>query len=197
MYRADQSGRLRHRPAGRKLLWNFGASIRPRSLTRRSCRATWSMSPSAPAKAADLIRAQKSGEAFTAELVYGNKNMTNHHGNTLLLDGHVYGFSEGKGWMCQPGQRRDRVVRANEAAGWLADLADGRSYCYSEDDGTVALSKPAPLAGRKPAGSRFRSRAISASPAARSGRRRLSPAADCFCGIRSCCFATTLRTPKN
>lgn len=33
--------------------------------------------------------------------VYKNKTMINHHGGVILLDGHIYGFSDGSGWTCQ------------------------------------------------------------------------------------------------
>ena len=32
---------------------------------------------------------------------YSNKNMKNQHGGVLLKDGHLYGYSDGRGWTCQ------------------------------------------------------------------------------------------------
>ena len=88
----------------------------------------------------ELVRVQRSGEKFQAEEVYSNKNMANHHGNTLLVDGHVFGNSQGKGWICQAFESGEIVwsERAKLRSGALT-YADGRLYCYAEDDGTVAL----------------------------------------------------------
>ncbi|MFN9975972.1 MAG: PQQ-binding-like beta-propeller repeat protein, partial [Phycisphaerae bacterium] len=35
------------------------------------------------------------------EKIYDNKVMKNHHGGVILLDGHLYGHSDGPGWVCQ------------------------------------------------------------------------------------------------
>jgi outer membrane protein assembly factor BamB len=75
-----------------------------------------------------------------AEVVYENKNMTNHHGGVILLDGHVYGYSDGKGWVCQNLESGDMTWREREALGKGAiGYADGRFYCLEEDTGEVVL----------------------------------------------------------
>ena len=88
----------------------------------------------------DLVRIAKDGDAFQAETVYANKNMANHHGNTVLVGEHIFGFSEGKGWTCQNFASGDILwsERRSLRAGALT-FADGRLYCYSEDDGTAVL----------------------------------------------------------
>lgn len=89
----------------------------------------------------DLLRIHRDGETFRAEPVYTNKNMANHHGNVALIGEHVFGFSEGKGWICQAFATGE-IVWADKsklrAAGSMT-CADGRIYCYTEDNGTVAL----------------------------------------------------------
>lgn len=75
-----------------------------------------------------------------AEVVYENKNMANHHGGVILLDGHVFGHSEGKGWVCQNLETGEIAWREREALGKGAiGYADGRFYCLEEDTGTVAM----------------------------------------------------------
>ncbi len=75
-----------------------------------------------------------------AEVVYENKNMTNHHGGVILLDGHIYGYSDGKGWVCQNLESGDMAWREREALGKGAiGYADGRFYCLEEDTGEVVL----------------------------------------------------------
>ncbi len=88
----------------------------------------------------DLLRIHREGDSFRAEPVYSNKNMTNHHGNVALIGQHVFGFSEGKGWICQAFATGE-IVWADKSklpAGSMTS-ADDRIYCYSEDNGTVAL----------------------------------------------------------
>ncbi|MDZ4658823.1 MAG: PQQ-binding-like beta-propeller repeat protein [Bythopirellula sp.] len=75
-----------------------------------------------------------------AEVVYENKNMSNHHGGVILLDGHVYGHSDGKGWVCQNLESGEITWREREAFGKGAiGYADGRFYCLEEDTGQLAL----------------------------------------------------------
>ncbi|MBC8114392.1 MAG: polyvinylalcohol dehydrogenase, partial [Candidatus Saccharimonas sp.] len=88
----------------------------------------------------DLLRIHREGDTFRAESVYSNKNMTNHHGNVALIGDHVFGFSEGKGWICQAFATGE-IVWADKSklrAGSMT-FADGRIYCYSEDNGTAVL----------------------------------------------------------
>jgi outer membrane protein assembly factor BamB len=91
----------------------------------------------------DLLRIKKAGDRFEAESVYANKNMTNHHGNTLLKDGLIYGYSDGKGWICQSLESGEILWSERRAlrAGAIT-YADGRLYCYSEDNGTAVLVEP-------------------------------------------------------
>lgn len=37
----------------------------------------------------DLIRVKRAGDAFAVEDVYTNRNLSNHHGNIVLFDGHL------------------------------------------------------------------------------------------------------------
>jgi len=88
----------------------------------------------------DLLRIHRDGDTFRAESVYSNKNMANHHGNVALIGDHVFGFSEGKGWICQAFATGETVWadKSKLRAGSMTS-ADGRIYCYTEDNGTVAL----------------------------------------------------------
>ncbi len=38
---------------------------------------------------------------FSAAQVYANSVMTNQHGGAVLVDKYLYGYSDGKGWVCQ------------------------------------------------------------------------------------------------
>lgn len=91
----------------------------------------------------DLFRVKHDGGKFEAETVYSNKNLMNHHGNTVLLADHIFGFSEGKGWICL--KLADGEIAWSEPrklpAGAIT-YAGGRFYCYSENDGTAVLIEP-------------------------------------------------------
>lgn len=92
----------------------------------------------------ELIRVTKEGDAFKVETIYSNKNLMNHHGNVVLVGDHVYGF--GQGWTCQEFKTGEiawsepRKLRSGSVT-----FADGKLYCYTEDDGTVALVDASPV----------------------------------------------------
>ncbi len=68
------------------------------------------------------------------------KVMKNHHGGVLLLNDHVYGYSDGLGWICQDFKTGKLVwqERSKLGKGAIA-YADGHFYCLDEASGTVAL----------------------------------------------------------
>jgi hypothetical protein len=88
----------------------------------------------------DLLRVTRDGDRFNAESVYRNKNMANHHGNVVLVDEHVFGYSEGKGWLCQSFETGEIawMEKSKLRAGSIA-YADGHLHCRGEDDGTTVL----------------------------------------------------------
>jgi len=80
--------------------------------------------------------------------------MVNHHGGVVLLDGHLYGFSDGrknKGLVCQKLDTGELVW--NESGKTLSKgavhYADGMLYCLNEGDGTVTLVKASPFGFEK------------------------------------------------
>lgn len=93
----------------------------------------------------DLVRVTRDGNAFRADLVYSNQNLSNHHGNVVLVDGRVYGFAQGRGWVCQDLETGEIIWVERRAlrAGALT-YADGRLYCYGEDEGTAVLIEAGP-----------------------------------------------------
>ena len=80
------------------------------------------------------------GDDHTLEKVYDNKVMGNHHGGVILLDDHVYGFSDNKGWTCQDFATGEKTWQDKDVFGKGAiAYADGHFYCLSEDEGEVVL----------------------------------------------------------
>jgi outer membrane protein assembly factor BamB len=79
------------------------------------------------------------------EEVYANKNMTNHHGGVVLVGEHLYGYSDGKGWVCQDFKTGEMVwnERSELGKGCLT-YADGKLYLLDEKTGDVALIDASP-----------------------------------------------------
>lgn len=80
------------------------------------------------------------------EVVYENKNMTNHHGGVVLVDGYLYGFSDGKGLVCQDwktGEREWNEIDDGLVKGAI-HYADGMLYGLNENNGSVFLAEATP-----------------------------------------------------
>lgn len=72
---------------------------------------------------------------------YENKTMKNHHGGAILVDGHIYGYSDGPGWICQNLETGEMVWNEKSKLGKGAvAYADGKLYCLEEKTGVLALA---------------------------------------------------------
>lgn len=86
--------------------------------------------------------------SLQAEALYhlSTKSMQNHHGGVVLVDGVIYGSSKSSGgvWMAQDLQTGETLweerMRPNRS-GSIA-YADGRLYCYNDEDATLLLVEP-------------------------------------------------------
>jgi outer membrane protein assembly factor BamB len=93
----------------------------------------------------NLFKITKDGDAFKAEQVYANKNMVNHHGGVILVGDHLYGFSDGKGWVCQNFMTGDVVWSDKGVGKGSLTCADGHLYLRSESGpGRIALIEATP-----------------------------------------------------
>ena len=80
------------------------------------------------------------GNDFSVDVDYENKIMVNHHGGVILVEDHVYGYSDRKGWTCQDFATGEYVWRDKSSLGKGAiAYADDHFYCLSEDQGEVVL----------------------------------------------------------
>lgn len=88
----------------------------------------------------NLFKITKSGDTFSAKQVYANKVMSNHHGGVIAVGDYVYGYSDGKGWVCQDLATGKAVWQEKGKLGKGAiAFADGCFYLRQEDkSGTVA-----------------------------------------------------------
>jgi outer membrane protein assembly factor BamB len=79
------------------------------------------------------------------EEVYTNKTMKNHHGGVVLVGDHLYGYSDGIGWLCMDFKTGEQVWAEREKLGKGAvSMADGMLYCVDEGKGTVVLAEASP-----------------------------------------------------
>ena len=81
----------------------------------------------------------------SAEQVYENKVMKNHHGGVILVGDYLYGYSDGLGWVCQDFESGEEVWSEKKALGKGAvACAKGLLYCVDEKSGEVALIEASP-----------------------------------------------------
>lgn len=81
----------------------------------------------------------------SGEEVYYNKTMCNHHGGVVLLDGHVYGYSDGKGFVCQNFESGEMIWNEKKKIKKGAVVyAENRFYFIEERSGDVILLKANP-----------------------------------------------------
>lgn len=83
---------------------------------------------------------------FSAEEIYANKTMANHHGGVLLIGGNVYGHSDGKGWTCQDLKTGEAKWQEKGKVGKGSVVAVGGQLILRAEDnrGTVALIEASP-----------------------------------------------------
>jgi outer membrane protein assembly factor BamB len=85
---------------------------------------------------------KKDGGEFEVEEVYTSRNMKNAIGGFVFHDGHVFGTSERRGWVCQDFMTGKIAwyQRANKSVGdGSLILADGHLYLYGEKTAEVSL----------------------------------------------------------
>ena len=93
----------------------------------------------------NLFKISKSGSKFVAEQLYEGKDMVNHHGGVVKVGDYVYGYSDGKGWVCQEFKSGAMKWKSKELGKGSIAYADGMLYLRSEDGkGTVALVEATP-----------------------------------------------------
>jgi outer membrane protein assembly factor BamB len=91
-----------------------------------------------------LVKLSGDGGPVKAEKVYANKNMDNHHGGVVLVDGCLYGCSGNANgrpckWVCQDFAGGDVHWDNLPFQPGSVTYADGRLYCYGQNDGTALL----------------------------------------------------------
>lgn len=84
----------------------------------------------------------KIGADNAVEELYTNTDMINHHGGVILVDGHLYGYSDKAGWTCMDFKTGEVKWSEKKALSKGAiHYADGCFYLLEERTGTVVLIK--------------------------------------------------------
>jgi outer membrane protein assembly factor BamB len=128
-----------------KVLWKYGRAYRTEVINTPLIQDNLIYLTVGAGAGCELVRIDAADGQFTVTSVYANKEMANHHGNVVLVGGHVYGFSQNKGWICQDFKTGQPVwmERRKLRAGAMT-CADGKLYCFGEDDGTTVLLEASP-----------------------------------------------------
>jgi outer membrane protein assembly factor BamB len=93
----------------------------------------------------NLFHIGQVGDSFKARQVYANKVMVNHHGGVVRVGDYLYGYSDGKGWVCQDFKTGRLVWRDQGVGKGSLTFADGYLYMRSEGgNGTIALVEATP-----------------------------------------------------
>jgi outer membrane protein assembly factor BamB len=93
------------------------------------------------------IRLIKEGDSFKAETVYANRNMSNHHGVVVLMNGYIDGVSDSFGWVCQnfpTGENGWNQRRIGELGKGAVLGVNNRLLCLDERTGLLAVLAASP-----------------------------------------------------
>jgi len=134
-----------------KLLWYFPISrydvydIVPTPVVRGDLVYVTAANPAG----CDLLKvARDAGGAFTAMDLYSKtsqKMMKNDHGGVVLVGEHIYGFSDGRGWVCQDFKTGKVVWDERNRLEGKGSLTCAGGYLYLlSDTGVAALIKASP-----------------------------------------------------
>lgn len=109
----------------------------------------------------------KLGPDNSVTTVYENKVMKNHHGGVVLVGEHLYGNSDGPGWICQNFKTGEEVWADKSLGKGAVHFADGMLYCLDERSGEVVIAEASPKGWSEKG--RFRLSPLSEKRASRGG----------------------------
>lgn len=92
----------------------------------------------------NLFRITARNGRFQATQVYANQVLVNHHGGVVKVGDYLYGYSEGKGWVCQNFWTGAQVWSSKALGKGSIAYADGLLICREENAGVVALLEATP-----------------------------------------------------
>ena len=94
----------------------------------------------------NLIQLTRAGNNINAKVVYANSNMVNQHGGVVLVNGHIYGFTDGMGFVCQNLKSGEIVYREriNEIIKGATLAINDRLILLNERDGRMVVVAASP-----------------------------------------------------
>ncbi len=93
----------------------------------------------------NLFEISRTGGKFEAKQVYAERSMANHHGGAVRVGDYVYGYCDGKGWVCQELATGElKWAQKREVGKGSLVYADGYFVLRSETKGTVGLIRATP-----------------------------------------------------
>jgi outer membrane protein assembly factor BamB len=93
----------------------------------------------------DLIKLAAAGKEIKVEKVFSNRSIQNRDGGVVLVDGHLYGHSENRGWFCvEFPSGKIAWTERNKLGRGSVTAAGSRLYCCAENGGAVVLLEPSP-----------------------------------------------------
>jgi len=135
-----------------KMLWNYARKVKTAGIPTPIYHANHVFSTAGYGVGCDLIKITKNGDKFEATKAYSNKNMVNHHGGVVLYEGHLYGHSDGKGWVCMDFLKGDikweAKAQGKPGKGALT-CAAGHLFCLDERTGALHVSEASPKAWKE------------------------------------------------
>src|SRR6185436_5523388 len=90
------------------------------------------------------VRLSRDGDKFKAEVLYTNKKLSNHHGGVVLVGDHIYGHSDGRGWVCQDlktGENAWEEKGDKRPGKGSVTCVDGWLLCLDENSGSLTCVK--------------------------------------------------------
>jgi len=93
-----------------------------------------------------LAKLTRNGDGVDAEIVYENKNIVNQHGGVVLMNGYIYGFSDGVGFVCQNLETGETVwrERINEVIKGAVLAVNDRLLLLNERSGLLTIIAASP-----------------------------------------------------
>lgn len=92
----------------------------------------------------DLIKVTAKNGSFMAEKIISDKSLQSRDGGVALLGTHLYGYSEGRGWVCKEMLTGQELWTEKRKLGrGSVSASKDRLYCLSEE-GTVVLAAASP-----------------------------------------------------
>ncbi len=115
-----------------RLLWDYSKSANgTANVATPIVKDNYVFSSSAYGTGGGLVKITRKGSDFTAEEVYFQKPLANHHGGIVLVGDSMYGFGSG-GLICMEFLTGEIAWRDRSVGKGSLCCADGQLYCFGE-----------------------------------------------------------------